>query len=185
MSSQCPLPVEWLSFVEGQPDAPSGGHLDECRSCRELVELMKEEAGRAETTESGWLSTLDLSQSRPWVESHPGHWAFGDVWLSASSFESKGYQYSDLDRLPMLVLGEAPSTDGFKWLEVAPMWIDSENAGQTDLVLDGEATTLGSPFRVLFSLQTVDVLGATRFIGRQADKFWNNPGQLGHQGRFG
>ncbi len=55
----------------------------------------------------------------------------------------------------MLVLGEAPSTDGFKWLEVAPMWIDSENAGQTDLVLESEATTMGGQFRILFSLQTV------------------------------
>jgi len=155
MSSQCPLPVEWLSFVEGQPDAPSGSHLDECLACREFVELLKEEADSPKTTESRWLEALDLSQSRPWVESHPGHWSFGDVWLSASSYESKGYQYRDLDRLPMLILGEAPSTDGFKWLEVAPMWVDSEHAGQTDLVLESGHTTLGSPFRVMFSLQTV------------------------------
>jgi hypothetical protein len=158
MSAQCPVPADWLSYLQGDLSAVSANHLDECLSCRQVVDKLKPiAAGSGQFGD--WLKGVDLHQGRPWTETVPDAPVAGQIWLSTGSFAGDGFSYKDLDRLPILVLGVASEDAGDKWLDVVPLWTDTENATTTDLVLSRTETSLNSPLRALFHLQMTLALG--------------------------
>jgi hypothetical protein len=150
---RCPLPVDWLDLLEGEPSPASRAHLADCRSCRAVVHAL--ERGVAETRLEGPLDQIQSRRARPaWEERRPHRASFGEIWWTAESFEAAGVEYRDLDRLPVLVVDVAePSEED--WLEAVPLWTDWENATSSDVLLERDDTSADIPWRTVFRLQTV------------------------------
>lgn len=149
----CPLPVDWLDFLEGTPSDASSSHLEECASCRMVFDTLKHRDLDAESKEQS--VAVGGQAGLRWDERQPDHASFGEIWWTASSFEAASVQYKDLDRVPLLVLDVSLEARGPSSVEGAPLWLDWENATSSDLLLEGEDTSTGIPWRVLFRLQTV------------------------------
>lgn len=151
MQVSCPLPIDWLDFLEGDRSAASPGHLDQCPSCREVVSILKARLDQVPRV-TGWTEGIDLHATKPWPEKRLPEARQGEIWLSATSFLEGSFGYRDQNRLPLLVLNHRDRPDG-RWLEVVPVWTDVENASSNDLLLNSDETTLGAQFRAIFRWQ--------------------------------
>lgn len=148
---RCPLPIDWLDWLEtGIPDDPTS-HLEDCPSCQSLVARMREASGERV---GEWFANVSLEQATVW-QPHPIEaLTLGRLVLNAPDYASEEIDYEDLERLLFLVLDEGREDYGRRWFSVAPADTDIENASSTDLLLEAEETSLGVPLRILFSLQT-------------------------------
>jgi hypothetical protein len=72
-----------------------------------------------------------------------------------SSFRVGDWGYTDLNRLFLAVLDVGPEEAGSGWYQVAPIWIDTENADSTDFLLRPADTTLGGHWRMMLGLQAL------------------------------
>ncbi len=149
MTTDCPLPIDWLDFLEGDRNKALEDHLNGCASCQELVRRLEPVKGKSLSLgpyANALRATLAIeakSAIRP-----------GDIWRSAESFNGRYVQYSGLDRLLLLVLRSVDQAGGSQWFDVVPVFTDPENAISTDLNLVGTDTTLARPLRVDLALQT-------------------------------
>lgn len=145
----CPLPIDWLERLQtDEQEALADDHLRTCVSCRALVERLRRSA----------LSN-EPSLARPpaapvaWRDDPDCPLQAGDIWLSASTFESASISYSELDRLPLLMLDDGVEEEGGRWFDVVPLDSDTENAAELHLLLFPEDSSLGVPLRARFDLQ--------------------------------
>lgn len=150
MKMRCPLPIDWLDFIEtGEPDALAA-HLEECASCQTLVESLR---GGADEL-GNWLSKVDLTQAVVWRPRPIKSTGFGQLVLNATSYAGEDADYADVPRLLFIVIDDGRRIGDRRWFTVVPADTDVENASSTDLLLTAEETSLGVPLRVIFSMQT-------------------------------
>src|SRR5258707_9430712 len=104
MKTRCPLPIDWLDFVEtGQPESLAA-HLDDCSSCRVYVESLR---GQAAVDDLGdWLNGLDLDSAVVWRPRPLASAAFGTLVMNAAAYEDDEASYSNVLRLPFLVIDD-------------------------------------------------------------------------------
>jgi hypothetical protein len=152
MKKNCPLPIDWLEFVEGRADADLDSHLESCLSCQALVTALKEEAAHDDLGD--WLSRVDLDSAVIFQPKKIDRPSFGDLVLSASRYADCDSSYEGLDRLVLLVLDDGEERGGSRWFRVAPADTDVENATSTDLVLRPSETEMATSWRVLFAHQS-------------------------------
>src|SRR5207248_457417 len=117
MNFICPLPVDWLDFIETGEPAALAEHLASCRSCDELVATLRD--GEGEKLGS-WRDRLDLSDVVTWQPEPASTWSFGDLALSAARFDDGVISYANLNRLLFVVLDDGQEADGLVWHHVAP-----------------------------------------------------------------
>jgi hypothetical protein len=152
MKTRCPLPIDWLDFVEtGQPESLAA-HLDDCASCRVYVDSLRRQAAVDDLGD--WLNGLDLDSAVVWRPRPLTSAAFGMLVLNAAAYEDDEAGYSNVWRLPFVVIDDGRAIDGRRWFQVAPVDTDVENASSTDLLLRPDESEVGLPLRVIFSLQT-------------------------------
>src|SRR5437762_1772922 len=118
MNFTCPLPVDWLDFIESGEPSALGEHLAYCRSCEELVNALR--AAEGEKVGS-WRDRIDLSKAVTWLVESATAWSFGDLALSAASFDDDVISYENLNRLLFVVLDDGKEQDGRVWHQVAPV----------------------------------------------------------------
>jgi hypothetical protein len=143
----CPLPIDWLDLLAGRPSVASRAHLDSCPSCRAVVES---------------LSDADTDSPNLTALSQVGAQARRDVWLTAPTSEktpSAGEIWwlaaeGMANRLLVLVLDIVEEYVEAAF-DVAPLWIDEDNAVPGDLLLDEADSTTGVRLRVAFRHQTI------------------------------
>jgi mRNA-degrading endonuclease toxin of MazEF toxin-antitoxin module len=145
---QCPLPIDWLEYVEGAGSEALESHLHECLSCQILVAKLRAEhrpvlrAGQIRSS-SAWPQ---------WVESREVSPKLGDVWWTRLA---PGAGKSSAIRLLVLVVSDLWKDKGDSWCDVIPLKSDVENATSLDLTLSPSETDLNVPWRVLLRRQTV------------------------------
>jgi hypothetical protein len=152
MKMRCPLPIDWLDFIETGAPESLATHLDGCPSCQLLVASLRGEAANDDLGD--WLSGIDLDSAVVWRPRPIESLGFGQLVLNAPDYGDDGTEYQESPRLLFLVLDEGRSIQGHRWFTVAPAETDVENASSTDLLLRSEETSFGVPLRILFSLQT-------------------------------
>lgn len=145
----CPLPIDWLDFLEGRPSEAKADHLDMCVSCAALVNRLQQSAGQAPVKAISWVQEPSLSS---WKEGSQPDVAFGQIWLCAPNFTEDGFSYELGVSVPLLILGIENRDDG-PWVDSVPLWNELELATASDLLLEPDATTLATPLRALFDLQ--------------------------------
>ncbi len=163
MTHVCPLPVDWLEYLQGAEEIPMTRHLEGCGSCRTLVEDLQPE----QPMPIGWATSFVGITDAVWQEDRPAKPAPAEFWFSAPSFqlsngmfpggatsEDNVFSYSNVDRALLLII-DAPteSHDTSYWLDVVPVLSDIEAATDTDLLFGADESTLGSPWRALFAHQ--------------------------------
>lgn len=149
---RCPLPIDWLEFIESGGPETLAAHLDECPSCQTLVASLRSSGDLGDLGD--WLSKVDLTQAVVWQPQSIETLRFGQLVLNASGYSGEDADYDDVPRLLFLVLDDWREIGGRHWRAVAPADTDVENASSTDLLLNADETSLGVRLRILFSLQT-------------------------------
>jgi hypothetical protein len=144
---RCPLPIDWLEYLEGAHSDELAAHLPKCLPCQLLVEELRRE-GRPQLRPSG----LPKPDAWPhWRETEPTSVAFGEIrWAPVSSTAT-----STVGRVPVLVLSDTWEEKGNTWCEIVPLLTDIENATSLDIVLHRTETDLEIPWRVPLRGQTI------------------------------
>src|SRR3954453_4741943 len=127
MTYSCPLPVDWLDYLEGSRSDLSG-HLAECPSCRAVI------ASLADTSvPTGWANPFVGRTDAVWHEDKPAQPAVAEFWFSTPAFEidhvpgsfgvGKGsaMSYANSDRVLLLVIGEPAEHYEMSWLDAVPV----------------------------------------------------------------
>lgn len=145
---KCPLPIDWLEFVEGARSEELESHLHECIPCQLLVARLKAEhrpilRAKQMTTRFEWPQ---------WDESREEFPKMGDVWWTRLA---PGGGKSHAMRLLVLVVSDLWKEKAESWCDVIPLKSDVENATSLDLLLFPSDTDLNAPWRVLLRRQTV------------------------------
>ena len=169
---RCPLPVDWLDYLEGTSSDECVAHLKNCLSCRVLVEELRRDLS---TRVPLHVPTLPDSHSWPrWEGVKAEAVNFGDIWWSA---EALGQSVEPALRVPLLLLSDAWEEGAQSWFDVVPLSSDIENATSLDFVLLRGDTDLQVPWRVCLRLQTIASrealdtrIGALTTVGRTAVK---------------
>lgn len=144
MTDECPLPIDWLDYVEsGRREPALTTHLQVCLSCQSLVGGLSA-TGRPRL--AGYSTVAWRPQARPEAKR-------GDIWITTSSFEAPDVSYHGMDRLFLVVLGSATEIGPEHWYHVMPLWTDVELADDRDLILFSGDNTLDSEWRVFGALQ--------------------------------
>lgn len=145
---RCPLPIDWLEYLEGAHSEELASHLPLCRPCQLLVEELRRE-GRPQLR----LSRLPKSEAWPrWIEAEPASPAFGDIRWTGDSLRTTS---TLVTRVQVLVMSDVWEEKGGSWCEVVPLLTDIENATSLDLVLARSENTMAVPWRVLLRYQTI------------------------------
>lgn len=145
---QCPLPIDWLEYIEGTKSEELACHLQECVPCQLLIDELRQHS-RAELDSSKYPK----SESWPrWKESRPPFPRFGEIWWTSDSLKTRDLA---IVRLLVAIVSEAWEERGKSWCDVVPLMSDIENATSLDLVLSRESNTLRVPWRMLLRYQTV------------------------------
>lgn len=163
MTHTCPLPVDWLDYIQGPGDTTMTRHLEDCGSCRTLLTHLQSE----QPTSTGWAAPFLGATDAVWTEDRPAKPAPAEFWFSAPNFEPSHamfagagasvdnvFSYRNVDRALVLIIDAPVEThDTTYWLDVVPVLSDIEAATDTDLLLTTEESTLGSPWRAVFAHQ--------------------------------
>ncbi len=168
MDQLCPLPIDWLEYLEGQSEFAAGleKHLADCPSCQVLLATL--EAAPVTTLNSDWAASFRGRLDRVWHEERPLTPARAEFWFSSSRYElpkeaplAKGggfalpsFSYENLNRTLLLVVGDPQPERGFDWVDVVPVLSDVERATETDYIFCSTESSLGSPWRAMFAHQT-------------------------------
>lgn len=147
---RCPLPIDWLDYLEGERSPERTQHLLECRSCELLVRRLE---GDLPTRGQLRIASPPDPESWPrWPEVRSEPVAIGDIrWSGGPAVE----QCASLGRIVLLATSHPRQEGGRAWIEVAPLSNDIELATSLDLVLRREDTDLRVPWRVLLRHQTI------------------------------
>src|SRR5436305_1937095 len=95
---RCPLPIDWLEYLEGAVSSDLASHLSTCRPCQILVDEL-----RRDKRPSLRRANLPESDSWPrWNEAKDAVPRFGDIWWTTSSLAA----HRDLPRIPVLLLSD-------------------------------------------------------------------------------
>jgi hypothetical protein len=163
MTRSCPLPVDWLDYLDGEGEPELAEHLAGCRSCQVLVASLQAETPT--TVPTDWTEAFSGRTDAVWHADRPANPAPAEFWFSAPDFEldeliagevkygkTSSFAYHDVDRVLVLVLSH-PDEDHLGWLDVVPVLSDIEAATETDFLFSAEENTLGAPWRALFAYQ--------------------------------
>lgn len=169
----CPLPIDWLDYLEqGDDDANVDlvAHLEGCRRCQLLIEDLRRQSVGVELDGYQGVALEMLKAFPRWREEERSEISVGDIWLTRGEFDDA---YADLPRQIVLVIGEREEFDK-RWLSVAPLTTETETATNSDLLLSVDDTTLEVPLAVQFRAQTpllkeqlASYLGTTTESGRE------------------
>lgn len=143
----CPLPIDWLDFLEGERAAAMEEHLGTCRSCAELVRRLASVVSKPIA-----MSPITLGGPRitPLARASVSP---GDIWLTSTSFDSGLYRYDGLAQTLVLVLRSVDELGGTRWFDVVPAYIDIESSVPTDVTLEAAESTMWRPLRLDFAQQ--------------------------------
>jgi transcriptional regulator with XRE-family HTH domain len=137
---ECPLPINWLDWLEDPSDPLLAEHLERCPSCQTLVALLRRDH-------------LDLSGPQPptvsgvtFEESAGAAPDAGELWVTTPA-DIGG------DRALVLVLDDLHEEFDRVWYEVAAADTTIERATELDLVLQPAETNVRSPLRLRFDVQ--------------------------------
>jgi hypothetical protein len=145
----CPLPIDWLDLLDGRPSVATRAHLDECASCRAVVdELTATIDERADDRGIQQLSAQHRRRATLTTNTVQPEVTAGQIWwLTAETLEQ---------RLPVLIVAVAKDEDTSQPLvDVAPLWTDEDNATASDLLLNESDSTTGVRWRVAFRRQAL------------------------------
>jgi len=147
MSEGCPLPIDWLDFLDTGGSNLQKAHLVGCRSCSQLIELLKSQPDPQDSG-SDWGSVESISLSRPNGDKP----RIGQVWLTHRLFDRQGVRYQ-LPRNVLLVVATEPirARDEW-WFHGVPLATDVESATDTDLVIEANGSSLSARFRAVVPL---------------------------------
>jgi len=161
----CPLPIDWIEYLEGAVSDEFTTHLPKCRPCQLLVEELRREKRPR-------LSRAPFVESWPrWTETRDAAPAFGDIWWTSS--ESPEAQISIGFRIVVLVVSDVWQEHGRLWCEVVPLSTNVEDATSLDVVLLRRDTDTEVPWTVLLRNQMIaEVRDLDTRFGRLTD-----PGQ--------
>lgn len=160
MTCPCPPPVDWLDYIEGAGGSAMTRHLEDCGSCRAVLDQITPEQ-RATTT---WAERFRFRTDAVWSEDRPAKPGAAEFWFSAASFDMNKtfisfdvplhdeFSYRDVDRTLVLIIDTDETLDS-GWLDVVPVVSDIEAATDTDLIFTADENTLGAPWRAIFSHQ--------------------------------
>jgi hypothetical protein len=144
---RCPLPIDWLEYLEGAHSEALASHLPACLPCQLLVE----ELGR--TPRPRLQPSMPKSNVWPcWPEAKPSSPSFGDIRWTAESLGATG---KSVTRVLVLLVSDAWEESGRSWCDIVPLSTDIENATSVDLLIQRTDTGLGIPWRMLSRYQTI------------------------------
>jgi len=147
---RCPLPVDWLDYLDGGASEELGAHLRECVPCQLLVATLRHDLpSRANT------SAVDLRHTHSWPhwrEDKPHSPTLGDIWWSV---QSPTLDVTSLARALLLVISDPWPEGGRSWAHVVPLSTDIETATSLDLLLARVDSDVAVPWRALLRYQTV------------------------------
>jgi hypothetical protein len=152
MSDSCPLPIDWLDYLEGKKPAEMKDHLRNCPSCREVLSLLSKQAGNVPS--QAWAKHLaSLNDARLTEEKAPRP-APAELWFSSGEWTLHDTEYRPPERSLVLVLSEdSQGVGGHSWYDVAPVRTDVEEALPTDLLLAAEESSLNCSLRVVLTFE--------------------------------
>src|SRR6266851_3267031 len=110
MDERCPLPVDWLDFLENRPSPVSASHLDGCPSCKALLELLRSQPSLSKSS-----SELVGIKALAWQGEASQGANPGDLWLCHATFDRRGYRYENDIRLLVVLISASPEVDGERW----------------------------------------------------------------------
>ncbi|HTA97974.1 MAG TPA: hypothetical protein VK730_10070 [Solirubrobacteraceae bacterium] len=161
MTHPCPLPVDWLDYMQGADEVGMTRHLNDCGSCRTLLGQLE-----PEQPATAWAERFHCRTDAVWSEDRPAKPAPAEFWFSAPNFEMSeakirhadlsihnAFSYREVDRTLVLILDTSAESHDSDWLDVVPVLSDIEVATDTDLIFTAEENTLGTPWRTVFSHQ--------------------------------
>src|SRR5947209_5154642 len=99
MDRRCPLPVDWLDFLENRPSSASAAHLGDCPSCKALLELL---GSQPSLSKHGSELVGMTTPAWQWTASQGAN--PGDLWLCHATFDRRGYSYENDIRLLVVVI---------------------------------------------------------------------------------
>src|SRR5882672_12140013 len=144
---RCPLPIDWLEYLEGAGSSDLASHLLKCLPCQILVDEL-----RRDERPSFRSANLPPADSWPhWTEVKEPAPRFGDIWWTVSSVESG----RELPRIPVLVFSDTWREKGHSWCELVPLSSDVENATSLDLVMLRSDTDMNVPWCAFLRNQTI------------------------------
>jgi len=168
MDQLCPVPVDWLDYLEGRSKFAAGleNHLAGCPACRVLLATL--EATPIAALPNDWASSFRGRLDGVWHEERPQTPARAEFWFSASRYELPGeaalnngggfalpsFSYENMNRTLLLVIGDPEPQHGFDWVDVVPVLSDVERATETDYVFSATDSSLNAPWRAMFAHQT-------------------------------
>ena len=162
MMRGCPLPVDWLDYLDGERQDLKD-HLYECLACQALVASLRSQP--VAPIDHAWASPFVGKLEAVWHEDRPATPARAEFWFSASDFAlptavntmgqqtGPGFAYQGVDRLLVLVVSHPTEDHNMQWLDVVPVLTDVERATETDVLFEANENSLGAPWRALFSHQ--------------------------------
>src|SRR5687768_4906612 len=109
---RCPLPIDWLEYLEGAASGDFASHLRECRPCQLLVEeLRRQVPGRPRLR----LLRVPAADSWPrWQATQGVSPSLGEIWWSRRTSQ-------DSERAPFLIVSDAWAEGGRSWCDVVPI----------------------------------------------------------------
>lgn len=153
MSRTCPLPVDWLDYLEGQQPEDMSAHLRDCPSCRQVLASLSEQPGRIPAP--AWAERFAHASGGLLVEEEVSKPGVAELWLSASHWVFDNVEYEPPERALVLVVSHHGSyaNEELNWYDVAPVRTDIEQALPTDFLVDSTESSYDAPLRIVFSLQ--------------------------------
>ncbi len=152
MSDSCPLPIDWLDYLEGEESAEMTEHLRDCPSCGEVLSALRRQPGEAPS--AAWVERLTGLEDARLVEHRGLDPAPAEIWFSAGRWTFHDTEYLPPKRSLVLVLSGAPQeAEDLSWYDVAPLRTDVEDALPTDFLLTPGESTLECPLRVVLSFE--------------------------------
>lgn len=152
MSDSCPLPIDWLDYLEGEMPGEAENHLRDCPSCRQVLSLLREQTGNMPSL--AWAKDLASLEGARLVEESVPNPAPAELWLSAGEWTFHDAEYRPPERSLVLVLSDAlEETGNYSWYDVAPVRTDVEEALPTDLLLNANESNLDCSLRVVLAFE--------------------------------
>jgi hypothetical protein len=144
---RCPLPIDWLEYLEGAHSEALASHLPACLPCQLLVEELRR------TPRPRLQPSMPKANVWPcWPEAKPSSPSFGDIWWTTESLGATG---KSVTRVLVLLVSDAWEESGRSWCDIVPLSTDIENATSVDLLIQRTDTDLGIPWRMLSRYQTI------------------------------
>lgn len=152
MSDSCPLPIDWLDYLEGEKPAEMKEHLHDCPSCREALSLLGEQVGNVPSPT--WTKHLTGLEDAHLTEERAVNPAPAELWFSAGEWTFHDTEYRPPERSLVLVLSEASREIGeHSWYDVAPVRTDVEEALPTDLLVTAKESSLNCSLRIVLTFE--------------------------------